>query len=819
MARTFTLSDGTTTVNLLDTTGFQATSLGAKSLSVDANVPAGHLRYIETYSFLVYSSDQDSAATQLQTLHELLRKAHLYQTTSWQNQPVYLTAQTTGETNARYAMVYGTPSITTPDVFAIPFETSNLLEGYSITVIRGVWRSGIPGATPTAATLSKTSAPNDAAVMPVSNYFDDIDLTDIYNMGPASTDFTTDLTGAQAVALYGADYDTDYKLYIGSSDGPFHNVCFTLDQARVGGDEVITTFTTDAWVAFTTNMGLGAQSKSSDLLTTTNGLSGFRGISVRSGLDAAYTSRAWTQTAINSQTCNWLSLEPSEGRASSDNLLSNPGFETAGGGTDVWADWTEIFADGAIANETTIVHAGTDAAKITAGASVNTYVFQAITVTPETNYILRFWTRGDGTYGGRYRIRDVTGAADIVAQAATGVTGAAYVEFLKEFTTPAGCVSVAIYLYCPGTNTGIVYFDATNAVAVETNTSSDGMYVQNKPYIELSSDILKGDIPPMVNLRLWNAGQHPANASSDARAWNVSKVIVGAKTNYTGFDSHLNASGGGLPADWAVSYDTDTTGNAESSNADPNTPGGYYAECTFAATAQKTRVTFVGADLMDAYRGEYKAFLRAEQVGGTDGNISVALQIRMGSTDAGMPARLGELVDLSTHDKGYEIIDLGQFSIPFHETADTDFKNMDIVFEIQAVQNAPSTQLRMADLILIPVDEWSVVLDDPISDNNLGNSSMWGNQYLEYDSGVLGHKAGKYHLEAGTANSFPAENWFYGGKPFSVEPGNITRIYFLMGHYHPDLGWGVEPLVSDPSSLLAVELRTQALYLSLRGAD
>ena len=35
-----------------------------------------------------------------------------------------------------------------------------------------------------------------------------------------------------------------------------------------------------------------------------------------------------------------------------DNLLANPGFETAGGGDpDFWANWTETAGDGALANE------------------------------------------------------------------------------------------------------------------------------------------------------------------------------------------------------------------------------------------------------------------------------------------------------------------------------------------------------------------------------------------------------------------------------------------------------------------------------------
>jgi hypothetical protein len=229
-------------------------------------------------------------------------------------------------------------------------------------------------------------------------------------------------------------------------------------------------------------------------------------------------------------------------------------------------------------------------------------------------------------------------------------------------------------------------------------------------------------------------------------------------------------------------------------------------------------VQFIGSGLLGDYRGEYKAFLRAEQVSGANGDIGVALQLRMGSTDSFAPARLGTLVDLQTHDNGYELVDLGQFSIPFHEVADTDYVGADIILEVQAAVNTGSgQQLRIADLIMMPVDEWSITLEDPISDNDLGTSALWGNQYIEYDSGILGHKVGKYQL--GSGGAFPAENWFYSGKPFLVEPNMPARIYFLVGHWHPSLGWGNEPLVSDPSSLLAVEIRAQALYLGLRGSE
>src|SRR3972149_3921648 len=70
-------------------------------------------------------------------------------------------------------------------------------------------------------------------------------------------------------------------------------------------------------------------------------------------------------------------LWEASGAVAADNAvnehLANGGFETAGaGGADVWGSWTETAGDGALANETTLVHGGADAAKSTAGATDHT---------------------------------------------------------------------------------------------------------------------------------------------------------------------------------------------------------------------------------------------------------------------------------------------------------------------------------------------------------------------------------------------------------------------------------------------------------------
>lgn len=147
-------------------------------------------------------------------------------------------------------------------------------------------------------------------------------------------------------------------------------------------------------------------------------------------------------------------------RATTYELLSNRGFETAGGGgADIWANWGETAGDGALANETVIVYEGNNAARITAGPSANTFVTQTFAVVPAQRYILRFWTRGDGTNAGRYLVYDNTNADYILVHTSTGVTGETYTLVTYEFVTPAGCVSALVRFSCPAANGGIAYFD------------------------------------------------------------------------------------------------------------------------------------------------------------------------------------------------------------------------------------------------------------------------------------------------------------------------------------------------------------------------
>ena len=155
-------------------------------------------------------------------------------------------------------------------------------------------------------------------------------------------------------------------------------------------------------------------------------------------------------------------------------LLSNPGFETAGGGgADVFSAWVETAGSGAIAIETGSVHGDTNAAKLTCGASDDTQIQLNFVSVVGTIYTLKFWTRGASAHAGRYKIYDVTNSADIVALATTGITGDTYTEVTVTFTSTS--VSTGI-IFKPGATSGyIAYFDDLTLTSTTQPTANTNL--------------------------------------------------------------------------------------------------------------------------------------------------------------------------------------------------------------------------------------------------------------------------------------------------------------------------------------------------------
>jgi hypothetical protein len=143
-------------------------------------------------------------------------------------------------------------------------------------------------------------------------------------------------------------------------------------------------------------------------------------------------------------------------------LADNGGFETAGSGGEVFDSWTFSGTDGSVTDETGSVHAGSHAAKITSGATKDARIAQTVSAPFSLagyTVVLSFWTRGDGSYAGRYRVWGNGYDGFIVGTTVTGVMGTAYTHVTTMFTCPAGTTSLIVTLLGPNSSGAHAMFD------------------------------------------------------------------------------------------------------------------------------------------------------------------------------------------------------------------------------------------------------------------------------------------------------------------------------------------------------------------------
>lgn len=148
-------------------------------------------------------------------------------------------------------------------------------------------------------------------------------------------------------------------------------------------------------------------------------------------------------------------------------MVENAEFELDGAAPPVFENWQQTIGGGdSITQETTDPIKLGQSPKLTNGGSGNTYLYQDIPVQPNTTYRVSFTSCGNGSVAGRYRLYDVSNAADIVPLVSTGNVGLGQFRGVsEEITTPAGCTGLRLYLYAPSA-AGWAVFDSVEVTPI-----------------------------------------------------------------------------------------------------------------------------------------------------------------------------------------------------------------------------------------------------------------------------------------------------------------------------------------------------------------
>lgn len=334
------------------------------------------------------------------------------------------------------------------------------------------------------------------------------------------------------------------------------------------------------------------------------------------------------------------------------------------------------------------------------------------------------------------------------------------------------------------------------------NYQSDGA-------IQYEAGQTEGDMPPLIMFRLGA----PGGATTTPCMGTISRVLIGAKSrNLDKFWAHLSCASAANPPDWTstpIAFGTDTA-----LASDMHAPRGRNGTCTFATdTTMQPRVTWTGDKLLDSYRGEYRVHAWLEQVGGADGDIQVKLRTCFNSIADSDPKIDNPPVRLASHDAGWELVDLGFLTLPLAELADADLTDINLIFRLMAERLTGSATLKICQIMLLPVNEWSMSVDDPVRNQILGASALRGDNVLDVDPGIIKYRAVKYLRQSSGALQV-ADAWDLDGHPVYLSPAVKTRFYFILAHYATQ--WGVPPLIGTLGMHVAVELYGVNRYATLR---
>jgi len=342
-------------------------------------------------------------------------------------------------------------------------------------------------------------------------------------------------------------------------------------------------------------------------------------------------------------------------------------------------------------------------------------------------------------------------------------------------------------------------------IAVTTWTTSaeqtsEVVYTPNDSYFEYNESQIHGDVNALALLRLYNY----AVVVDQGFEW----VTLGTKSRgLDNFTSRLNA-GGDNPTTWTENYSTDT-----SQTADNTAPGGNNATCTFATN--QTLIERVNIQVSDAaiesdFEGTYRIYLRAKQVGGSAGDVSVQLHLTRAVTF------FGETIKMKSVDQDPEIIDLGEFSISNGGVLGDEIERaLALTFRILAKSdNGTTPNLEIHDLILIPVDETSM----SVASSERTDQEIITARGIQIDAGILRDGSNQFiwgtsGITADTFTPTLLSEWETRGTLPVLEPIRKTRAYFLVGYINSDV------FQSSVGQNFASQLRLHEQWISLRGSD
>lgn len=319
------------------------------------------------------------------------------------------------------------------------------------------------------------------------------------------------------------------------------------------------------------------------------------------------------------------------------------------------------------------------------------------------------------------------------------------------------------------------------------------IYAPNLAYVEIDS--ILGDIDAIIKVEA-------NNTSSVFGGFELrdGRGIIGLRSTSRGenFVAYLNVSDQQVPIGLTVALGATTT-----FSDDPTTPTGRKATYNPAGVeVLANRVTFTfETTLARDYYGDFRAFLRGRQSGGAAGDITFRVQVTTGS--GGVTQTNDTVIFESTSDD--QLVDLGRISLPVSTLFLTSEIPDQTSLVIQAGSASGTPNMEIYDVVLIPVDEWSVDSQDK---DTSGDGAVLFTDKLSVDSVDNPKVAIRSLVQETATNEIIAVYQTIANGKAVLHPNITQRLWFLFAR---------QPSICEPETAHKVLIFKNQRYLAARG--
>lgn len=325
------------------------------------------------------------------------------------------------------------------------------------------------------------------------------------------------------------------------------------------------------------------------------------------------------------------------------------------------------------------------------------------------------------------------------------------------------------------------------------------VYTVVKPYVDIDSAQVPGDIPALARAIVHNNSWSTTDKM-------ITKIWMALRSNSRGenFTPYINISDEQNHDDITVGGTSFTTSPIAATGRvaiwNPVGEDASYGTRAFVS---------IGQTLIQEYIGMFHVFLRAQQIGGSPGDMSVKIQIYTGSSSAFFES---EGLPTTMQDDGFELFYFGLVQIPqgMDNFRVDDLGSILMNILVSNTNDITPGDFYMHDIILMPTDEWigqfymgSTTQSRHLGDNRMLDISSFTNPKRELFANLQQDDNLRTALET-WVNVAPA--------PFTLQANTDQRLFFLF----ESLNIGQDPYCPHEIHPF-IEVKAAARYFSMRG--